>query len=94
MFENSSRELTLHIALATVPQRQEEDFIKSVQQDYYAKYRGESASYCSNNDVSYFNCKEDPSQSVPVLYNPLRYHILGKKVRQSRLPDSTIIFMV
>jgi hypothetical protein len=77
MNESKHSALTLHIVLATVPQRQEKLFLRSIDRDYYVNYRNNSKSYCSKPDENYLYDKRDKEKEIPVLYNPLRYHILG-----------------
>ncbi|MDB5231661.1 MAG: hypothetical protein JWN76_2466 [Chitinophagaceae bacterium] len=68
--------LTLHIALATTPQKQEKEFDKSVRESYFERYRKNIGSYCNDK----FNAGSAPKgyeTETPTLYNPLRYHLLG-----------------
>jgi len=68
-------EYTLHIVLATIPQKQEQQFDESVTKDFYGKYRNEAEKYCSPPQADYWYHNND--LNTPVLYNPLKYFILG-----------------
>lgn len=68
-------EYTLHIVLATIPQKQEKEFDESVDRDFFGKYRKEAEKYCSPNNEDYWYHNND--RNTAVLYNPLKYFILG-----------------
>ncbi|WP_439695835.1 hypothetical protein ACFGVS_23670 [Mucilaginibacter sp. AW1-7] len=68
--------LTLHIVLATVPQRQEKVFNECIVHDFYGEYRKNATKYLNDeNKNSYWNGPGD--STTPVLYNPMRYYLLG-----------------
>ncbi|MFT3675987.1 MAG: hypothetical protein QM781_08835 [Chitinophagaceae bacterium] len=81
MFDRPSSKsgLGIHVVLATVPQRQEKDFIESVDRNYYKRYRESLVRFSTTGKKkpSELYCPLDTTKSVPVLYNPLRYHLLG-----------------
>lgn len=75
--KNLHSELTLHIVLATIPQRQEKEFNETVIKEHFENYRNHTKDFCSEESSSYNYSKLDKSILTPVLYNPLRYYILG-----------------
>jgi len=73
--ENFS-DLTLHIVLATMPERQEAIFNKCVVDDFYGKYRDNAEKYLNGEDKKDYWYSPD-SPDIPVIYNPLRFYIMG-----------------
>ena len=70
-------ELTLHIVLATIPQKQEKAFNTTVIENHFTRYRNQTQKYCNVNSEGYYYCENDRKRTTPILYNPLRYYILG-----------------
>lgn len=68
-------EFTLHVVLATFPPNQEKDFNISVRNKFFESYWKSCKRYLTNKDEAYGYYNGD--KKVPVLYNPIRYHILG-----------------
>lgn len=66
----------MHIVLATMPQEQEQEFNDSIVKEFYGNYRKSSSKYLADvNKGDYW--KANAESEVDVLYNPLRYYILG-----------------
>jgi len=74
-----ANELTLHIALATTPRKQEKDYAKQLEEHFYDQYRKDTYDYYKDArtkiDEYYSLPGTDPS--TPSLYNPLKYYVLG-----------------
>ena len=70
-------ELTISIVLATIPQRQEAKFDKSIRDQFFKKFRNRSSDFCSKSNPSYGFSDLDEKKETPTLYNPIRYYILG-----------------
>jgi hypothetical protein len=66
---------TLHIILATAPQRQEALFDSKVREGFFERYRTNAGGYYKHSDTPYGSLEDDPT--VSVLYNPLQYHLFG-----------------
>lgn len=76
-----TNELTLHIAIATIPRRQELEFAKKIKAGFYDTYISNSTKYYKNGTVgNYYKRKskeDDQESSIEILYNPLKYYIFG-----------------
>ena len=68
-------ELTLHVVLATVPQRQEQRFNKCITEDFYGEYSKNAKDYLTPEDGEEWYGSDD--EKLRTLYNPLRYYLLG-----------------
>jgi hypothetical protein len=68
-------EYTLHIVLTTTPQRQEEAFEKQVEKVFFENYRNDAGKYFQKNGIDYG--KHPNHEDVTVLYNPLKFYLLG-----------------
>ncbi|MGC4038400.1 MAG: hypothetical protein QM764_20720 [Chitinophagaceae bacterium] len=74
MGQDGFPEFTLHIVLATAPQHQEGRFSQSIIDTFFNRYRDEAKSFCRKKEDSDSYGKV---QDIQVLYNPLKYYILG-----------------
>lgn len=74
-------ELTLHIALATIPRKQEKAFPDQIKKGFYAQYVNDCTKYYREGSVgNYFKRKgkdNGEASTVDILYNPLKYYIFG-----------------
>jgi len=73
--QQACSEFTLHVVLATFPQNQEQRFHSAVKKFFFETYREEGIKYFNGASNDYYYQNGD--QTVPVVYNPLCYHILG-----------------
>ena len=76
---SSQSSLGIHVVLATIPQRQEREFLRSVDQHYYQRYREELLRFTndgSNKSDSFYH-HLDQQKKTPLLYNPIKYHLFG-----------------
>jgi hypothetical protein len=69
----------IHIVLATIPQTQEKIFQKSIQNDFYNGYLTHCKKNCKKDNFhdKYWYHDSDKENKIPILYNPLRYYLLG-----------------
>ncbi|MBK8698175.1 MAG: hypothetical protein IPN29_00810 [Saprospiraceae bacterium] len=76
-----TNELTLHIALATIPRNQELAYPKRIQENFYDDYIRQTNENYKNSHESYFkdtgNQENNKTNTVNILYNPLKYYIFG-----------------
>lgn len=70
-------EFAVHFVLATIPQGQEKAFDTSIRKDFYEEYRSDKMKYSKQDDFNNKYWYEGDDLNTPVLYNPLRYFILG-----------------
>jgi hypothetical protein len=77
MLHEEQSQYSVQIVLATMPQKQEDYFDKSVKKNYFEKYRRESLKYYNTHNEEYGTITNNNGRKVKLLYNPLRYYIFG-----------------
>lgn len=69
----------IHIALATIPQNQEQQFLESIKNDFYNGYLENCKNNCKKDEFheKYWHHELDKKNEISILYNPVRYYLLG-----------------